>query len=417
MTRVRQGHRLIGCTRPSEFLRLSPRPEPRESWDKRMLGAGPDSTSEGDEDDVDDEQQDDEGFEEEESTRFELGLRHFVDFAEVLHFLFDDLPPRVELELPDAGPIDLPQEPISPQLGNVVDLERRLCEVHSNFGEFLDRFVSAPEERTAGEKVLEVVVRLVDDLVQEGIVRSQLKQLKIREFEDGQRIFVRRTWLDDEGRVPFEDDQVVLIVREPIPPRVFDLLVADRLGSRVVREEAGDLPPPGRGEFADRRFADRDAVDRVGLRIDFRLVRVVEERDQVFDDPLGEAAAIFVQVLLASCVLDPQAREGSQVAEADRLEGDSDDDGEGADPIQLHRDRGGERSEVRRKTPFIQEDEQRLRESGIPRRGPFGREASRQERHVDRLLDLVQVHRRTYVEESVEDDLALHAAAQAGDET
>src|SRR5437870_2225478 len=101
----------------------------------------------------------------EDSTRFELRLRDFVDLAEVLHLLLDDLPPGVELELPHARPIDLPQEPVSPQLGDVVDLESGLREVHPDFGEFLHRVVSAPEERAPGEQVLEVVVGLVDDLV------------------------------------------------------------------------------------------------------------------------------------------------------------------------------------------------------------------------------------------------------------
>ena len=143
----------------------------------------------------------------------------------------------------------------------------------------------------------------------------------------------------------------------------------------------------------------------------------MEERNQVFDDSLGETAAVSVQVFLATGVLDLQARKGAQVAEAGRLEGDSHDDRERSDSIEFHRDRGGERSEVRRQSPLIYEDKQRLCESGVPGRGPLGWEPAREEGHVDRLLDLVQVHRRTHVEEAVEDDLALHAAAQPGDET
>src|SRR5437879_469859 len=99
------------------------------------------------------------------ARRVDLGVRDFVNLAEVLHLLLDELPPGVELELPHARPIDLPQEPVSPQLGDVVDLEGGFREVHPNFGKFLHRVVSAPEERASGEQVLEVVVGLVDDLV------------------------------------------------------------------------------------------------------------------------------------------------------------------------------------------------------------------------------------------------------------
>jgi len=41
----------------------------------------------------------------------------------------------------------------------------------------------------------------------------------------------------DEGGIPFEDYEVVLVVENPVPPGVFDLLIADGLGSWVVREE------------------------------------------------------------------------------------------------------------------------------------------------------------------------------------
>src|SRR5207302_10999055 len=146
-------------------------------------------------------------------------------------------------------------------------------------------------------------------------------------------------------------------------------------------------------------------------------VCVMGERTQVCDDSRGETAEVSIQVLLATGVLNLQARERAQVAEAGRLEGDPHDDRERPDSIEFHRDRGGERSEVRRESPLIYEDKQRLCESRVPGRGPLGWEPAREEGHVDRLLDLVQVYRRTHVEEAVEDDLALHAAAQAGDET
>src|SRR5207247_9523974 len=137
--RQRPERQSIGCTRPSEFPRRWRRPEPANRRGDRPPRPGKNSTAKGDEDDIDDEQHDDEELEDEESTRFELGLRDFVDLAEVLHLLLDDLPPGVELELPHARPIDLPQEPVSPQLGDVVDLEGGLSEGQPDVGDVLNR--------------------------------------------------------------------------------------------------------------------------------------------------------------------------------------------------------------------------------------------------------------------------------------
>src|SRR5881396_605741 len=116
MMKGRLGRRLIACTRRSEFPRLLPRLDLSvgSATANSLPSRVPNSAAEGDEDDVDDKQQDDEDFEDEESTGFELGVRDFVDFAQVLHLLFDVLAPRVELELPHARPVDLSQEPVSP---------------------------------------------------------------------------------------------------------------------------------------------------------------------------------------------------------------------------------------------------------------------------------------------------------------
>src|SRR5207249_11647818 len=89
-------------------------------------------------------------------------------------------------------------------------------------------------------------------LVQIGIVRPHLEELKVCEFEDRERVFVGCTRLDDERRVPLEDDEVILVVRKPVSPCVLDLLVADRIRPRIVRQESRDLPPPRRGELPDR---------------------------------------------------------------------------------------------------------------------------------------------------------------------
>src|SRR5207249_12177864 len=96
----RPERRSTGCTRPSEFPRRWRRPEPANRRGDRPPRPGKNSTAKGYEDDIDDEQQDDEELEDEESTCFELGLRDFVDLAEVLHLLISDLQPGVELAPP-----------------------------------------------------------------------------------------------------------------------------------------------------------------------------------------------------------------------------------------------------------------------------------------------------------------------------
>src|SRR5207249_700382 len=90
----------------------------------------------------------------------------------------------------------------------------------------------------------------------------------------------------------------------------FWLLVADRIRPRIVRQESRDLPPPRRGELPDRGLGDGDAVHRVRLRFDPRIVRVMEERHEVLDDSLGEPATVFVQISLAAVLQNPKAREG-----------------------------------------------------------------------------------------------------------
>src|SRR5437762_12713454 len=113
-------------------------------------------------------------------------------------------------------------------------------------------------------------------------------------------------------------------------------------------------------------------------------------------------SALAFLVLLATGVLDLQARKGAQFAEAGRLEGDSHDDRERSDSVEYHGDRGGERSEVRHESPLVYEEKQRLCESSVAGRGPLDWEPVREGGYVDRVLDLVQVHRRTHVLEAVE---------------
>ena len=134
----------------------------------------------------------------------------------------------------------------------------------------------------------------------------------------------------------------------------------------------------------------------------------MEEGDEVLDDSLGEMAAIFCEGLFSRRPLDSKARIAAEVSEACHLEGDPDDDGERADPVELHRDRGGQRPEVRPQAPFVEEHEQRLCEARVPRGRSLGGEAPREEWHVDRLLDFVQIDGSPDVEQPVEDDLAPH---------
>ena len=140
------------------------------------------------------------------------------------------------------------------------------------------------------------------------------------------------------------------------------------------------------------------------------LVGIVEKRDQILDDASDEAPAIHIEALLLVRSSDSEARERTQVPEDARLERRADDDREGADPVELHRNGDDHRSKVRFEGPLVHVNEEGCGEPGVLGCGSLGKHSAGEEGHVHRPLNLVEVDGGAQVKEPVKDDLPLHAA-------
>ena len=284
-------------------------------------------------DEVDDEEQDDGDFEQEHPAVIVILLEKLVHVVEGLEFFVDGAVPVGEVKTGGDGLIDAGEVPVAEEFGDVGKLVGEACQVDADFGE-LAHGLAAGAEVAGGD----VAVGAFDGFVEDTVVGFEFGELEVGQLHDVDDLGEIGGLIEDQGGVPVDDDEVVVVVAEIAGGGFAGFLLGEVVDVGFLGEEGGDLAAvlvepllaaevvavggghggvdaeDGVGFFVGEAFGGTDvvglefAVDVFGESADFVVERAVGEAEIVVGDEFGEG-------------VDP--------------EGDMDGDGDGADGEEL----------------------------------------------------------------------------------
>lgn len=229
-----------------------------------LVGAGFEEHEE-----VDDEEEDDGRFEDEHPAIVAVGLEELVEFVEGLEFFVDGFLPVGEVEAGGDGLVDAGEVPVAEEFGAVLEFILEAGEVDADFAEFGEGASAATFAEAADG---EVAIGAIHDVVEDAVVDFEFGELEVGEFHEVDDFFGVAGFVDDEGGIPVDDGEVVVVIGEVAAGGFFGFLIGEVGGVAFFGEKGGDgAAVAGEPVFGADAFAlgifhgGGDAEDGVGF--------------------------------------------------------------------------------------------------------------------------------------------------------
>src|SRR5687768_9811334 len=158
---------------------------------------------------IDDEEQDNGPFQNQHPAVGPVMLQKLIKIIQRLEFLIDRPVPVREVETGGDVLVNSRQMPVSEKFGDVGKLVAEPREVHADFLQFVQHTAAATKRTLA-----QVAIRSIQSVVQKTVVRLQLGQLQIGQFDDVQRFVEVLGFIDDQRRIPVDDHEVMFVIAQ-----------------------------------------------------------------------------------------------------------------------------------------------------------------------------------------------------------
>jgi len=221
--------------------------------------------------DIDDEEDDDGDLECEHPAVGLVVLQHFVEFADGAELVIDGAVPVAGVEPGGGHLVEAGDVPVAEELGDVGQLVAEAGHVDAQFAEVAEELAAAAD----GDG--EIPVGPFEGGVEEAVVGFEFGELEVREFEDVEGFLPFGGFVDQQGGVPVDDDEVVLVIAEMAGGGFEGFLAGEAGGVRFLGEEGGDgaavgfepgfAPQMGLGTSRGGGERTVEAEDRVGLLV------------------------------------------------------------------------------------------------------------------------------------------------------
>lgn len=165
--------------------------------------------SDNQDDEVDDEEEDDGGFEDHHPAVVVVLFEDLIHGIEGVEFFVDGAVPVGEVEASGDGLVDSGEVPVAEEFRDIGEFIGEACEVDADFGELAHDF-GAGARGVRGE----IAVGSVDGFVEDSVVGFEFGELEVGQFHDMDDFGEIGGLVEDEGGIPVDDNEVVVIVAE-----------------------------------------------------------------------------------------------------------------------------------------------------------------------------------------------------------